>query len=279
MRTRGWNFSGSVKTDGISLSITLKEDIPCELDAGHPFGTGRATSSPSKPTIPTEAEIRDKIGFRVHPGQRGIILDQVEPLTFPQQQSFCWAITASAAAPSDSTSAPLVPSNEDGYIHPLNEGDADGPPSDSKFDGTLRATNFSKDKFPMHNLSIAGYRQNARFVHAQMKLNALKRRFWIHLIESKLPEQAYTYEAAIARFKVIFRYTRELDAFYVMHSHRQQWIVKRFIPEDARAEDVFVAYGAANFSSSSVGSAPSKQNLDAGTKSITQLITVLEEES
>ncbi|RKO94427.1 hypothetical protein BDK51DRAFT_41801 [Blyttiomyces helicus] len=240
----------------------------CLLDAEHPVRMGQAVvcqpsnavqilaflsveSSPPRPALPTKAKIRDKIAFGVDPGRRGIFAGQVEPLTFPQRRSVRRSITASATAPSGSTSAPSVPNNEETYIYPLNKGDADGLPADSKFDGTLRTVTFSNDEIPMRNLSIDGYRQNARFIQAQRKLNALKRRFRIHLVETKLPVQAYTYEAAIARLKVIFRYTSELNAFYDLLCHRQQrfWanhlrqkgvskLMKRFIPEGARAKDL-----------------------------------------
>ncbi|RKO94491.1 hypothetical protein BDK51DRAFT_42420 [Blyttiomyces helicus] len=43
----------------------------------------------------------------------------------------------------------------------------------------------------------------------------------ISLLLANFPEQAYTYDAAIARLKVIFRYTREVYAFYDLHCHRQ----------------------------------------------------------
>ncbi|RKO90622.1 hypothetical protein BDK51DRAFT_26603, partial [Blyttiomyces helicus] len=96
-----------------------------------------------------------------------------------------------------------------------------------------------------------------------------KKRWGIDELESDLPEHAYTYPATIACLNVIFKHTRQLEDFFDPHCDHQQGfcvyhlrqkalskMVNSLIPRGLTANDVYVAYGAVSFASTSPGLVP-----------------------
>ncbi|RKO83418.1 hypothetical protein BDK51DRAFT_28551 [Blyttiomyces helicus] len=222
-------------TDGMSLSISLQE---------------RVYSSPPKKTLPTIEEIKIKVGWGMDPGRGTLIGARIDK---------CTTIEKAFKPATVSTQPPDYP-DHDGGEYPRDEDDSDNLTIDPE--RPLFLDTFAADKLPISNFSMAGY--------PARKLNALKKRLGIGELESNLPERAYTYPAAVARLKVTFKHTHRLEEFHDLHWHRQQRfrahhlrqealskMVNSLIPRGLTANEIHVAYGAASFSSSSPGSAPS----------------------
>ncbi|RKO94663.1 hypothetical protein BDK51DRAFT_31743 [Blyttiomyces helicus] len=120
----------------------------------------------------------------------------------------------------------------DGHIYP-REYDSDNLAASSEGKRRLFLKTFSEGKLPILNLSIAGFRQNAGFIHVARKLNLLRRQWGIEQLESSLPERAYTYPAAVARLQLIFKHIRQFEKFYDLHGHHQKRLLVHHLGETA----------------------------------------------